>query len=336
MIEKFGADGVRMGMMLSAPAGNDILFDEALCEQGRNFNNKIWNAFRLVKGWEVADGEQPAAARLATNWFCAKLRIAAEELADDFSKYRLSEALMTVYKLFWDDFCSWYLEMVKPAYVDGKPQPIDRETYEATLQFFEVLLKMLHPFMPFITEELWQALYDRKPGESIMRAELHVAAAIEYDRQFCAAVDEFKEIVTGVRAIRSQKNIAPKEKLTLEVVDAADQRPLPQGGVEALMKMANLSAVNVVTEKSKGSVSFLVGTSEYAVPLGNLIDVEAERKKLQAELERIEGFLVSIEKKLQNERFVQNAPAAVVEMERKKQADAQQKIASIREALASL
>ena len=336
LIERFGADGVRMGMMLSAPAGNDILFDESLCEQGRNFNNKIWNAFRLVKGWQVADGEQPEAAKLAAGWFAAQLRIAAEELADDFSKYRLSEALMTVYKLFWDEFSSWYLEMIKPAYVDGKQQPIDRATYDITLQFFEILLKMMHPFMPFITEELWQALYERQPGESIMRAELHMETSTDYDRQLCAAVDELKEIVTNVRAVRSQKNIAPKEKLTLEVVDAADLRQRPQGGVEALKKMANLEAVNVVSEKSKGSASFLVGTAEYAVPLGNLIDLDAERKKLEAELQRIEGFLVSVQKKLANERFVQNAPAAVVDMERKKKADAEQKIASIEETLANM
>ncbi len=336
LIERFGADGVRMGMMLSAPAGNDILFDESLCEQGRNFNNKIWNAFRLVKGWEVADGEQPEGARLATSWFAAKLRLAAEELEEDFAKYRLSEALMTVYKLFWDEFSSWYLEMVKPAYIDGKAQPIDRATYDATLQFFEVLLKMLHPFMPFITEELWQALYDRQAGESIMRSELHIVASTDYDRQLVAAVDELKEIVTNVRAVRSQKNIAPKEKLVLKVVDAADPRPLPQGGVDALMKMANLSAVNVVAEKSKGSASFLIGTNEYAVPLGSLIDVEAERAKAEAELKHLEGFLASVEKKLSNERFVNNAPAAVVELERKKQADAKQKIAALQETLASL
>ncbi len=336
LIERFGADGVRMGMMLSAPAGNDILFDESLCEQGRNFNNKIWNAFRLVKGWEVADSEQPEAAKLATNWFAAKLRLTAEELADDFTKYRLSEALMTVYKLFWDEFSSWYLEMVKPAYVDGKPQPVDRATYDATLQFFEVLQKMLHPFMPFITEELWQALYERQPGESIMRSELHIAAATEYDRQLCAAVDDLKEIVTSVRAIRSQKNIAPKEKLILEVVDAADLRPLPQSGVEALIKMANLSAVNVVTEKSKDSASFLIGTNEYAVPLGNLIDAEAEVKKAEAEIQRLQGFMAGIQKKLQNERFVQNAPAQVVELERKKLSDAESKIAALRETVAAL
>ena len=354
LIERFGADGVRMGMMLSAPAGNDILFDESLCEQGRNFNNKIWNAFRLVKGWEVAaplsspEGDTDAksaantieapsgavggAGALATQWFEAKLRLAAEELADDFSKYRLSEALMTVYKLFWDEFSSWYLEMVKPAYVDGKPQPVDRTTYEATLQFFEVLLKMLHPFMPFITEELWQALYTRKAGESIMRAELHLPAATEADRKLCADFEAVKEVVTAIRAVRSQKNIAPREALALEVLNAN-----PFAAFDApMMKMANLSAVNVVSEKSSGSASFLVGTTEFAVPLGNLIDLDAERKKLEGELQRLEGFLVSVEKKLSNERFVQNAPAAVVEMERKKQADAQQKITSIRETLANL
>ena len=346
LIERFGADGVRMGMMLSAPAGNDILFDESLCEQGRNFNNKIWNAFRLVKGWDVADVEQPEAARTAVDWFAAKLRIAAEELADDFSKYRLSEALMTVYKLFWDDFCSWYLEMIKPAYVDGKPQPIDRATYDATLQSFEILLKMLHPFMPFITEELWQALYDRQPGESIMRAELHLPSATDADRKLCADFEVVKEVITAVRSVRSQKNIAPKEKLTLEIISnaqpAADNQALPLMGERAeglslaIAKMANLSSINTVTEKSSGSASFLVGTTEFAVPLGNLIDLDAERQKLEAELQRIEGFLVSVEKKLANERFVQNAPAAVVEMERKKKADAEQKIASIRESLANL
>jgi valyl-tRNA synthetase len=364
LIERFGADGVRMGMMLSAPAGNDILFDEVLCEQGRNFNNKIWNAFRLVKGWErptpdpsrnggeagaqlsndsealPLTGERGEGLSLATSWFAAKLRLAAEELADDFSKYRLSEALMTVYKLFWDEFSSWYLEMVKPAYIDGKPQPVDSATYEATLQFFEVLLKMLHPFMPFITEELWQALYDRQPGESIMRAELHLPATTDADRQLCDDVEILKQIVAGVRNIRASKNIAPKEKLTLEVLANAqlssDSEAPSAGGESALIKMANLSAINVVTEKSNGSASFLVGTTEYAVPLGDLIDLEAERKKLESELQHLEGFLANVEKKLQNERFVQNAPAAVVEMERKKQADAQQKIAAIRDTLASL
>ena len=359
LIERFGADGVRMGMMLSAPAGNDILFDEALCEQGRNFNNKIWNAFRLVKGWErptpdpsrnggeagaqlsndsealPLTGERGEGLSLATQWFAAKLRLAAEELADDFSKYRLSEALMTVYKLFWDEFSSWYLEMVKPAYIDGKPQPVDRATYDATLQFFEVLLKMLHPFMPFITEELWQALYDRQPGESIMRAELHLPAATDADRQLCADFEAVKEVVTSIRAVRSQKNIAPREPLTLEIVGKKEELAI-FNFESSIKKMANLSAINAVTEKSNGSASFLVGTTEYAVPLGDLIDLDAERKKLEGELQHLEGFLANVEKKLQNERFVQNAPAAVVEMERKKQADAQQKIAALRDTLANL
>ncbi len=335
LIERFGADGVRMGMMLSAPAGNDILFDEVLCEQGRNFNNKIWNAFRLVQGWEVADTAQPEAAASAVEWFSAKLRLAAEELADDFSKYRLSEALMTVYKLFWDDFCSWYLEIIKPAYVDGKPQPIDRGTYVATLDFFETLLKMLHPFMPFITEELWQALYDRKPGESIMRAELHLPAATDADRKLVADFETAMEIVAAVRTVRAQKNIAPREPLILEVVGLKEELSIFNFQF-SIAKMANLSTITPVADKSKGSVSFLVGTTEFAVPLGSLIDVEAERKKLQSELERLEGFLVSVQKKLANERFVQNAPAAVVDMERKKQADAEQKIASLREAIANL
>ena len=333
LIERFGADGVRMGMMLSAPAGNDILFDEVLCEQGRNFNNKIWNAFRLVKGWKVRDdAPQEGANCLAVKWFDAKLKAANEELKEMFSKYRLSEALMVVYKLFWDEFSSWYLEMVKPAYVEGKPQPMDRTTYEATLRFFEVLLKMLHPFMPFITEELWQALYDRQPGESIMRECLQLDAPNADEVTVLNNVETIKLVVSGVRTVRSQKNIAPKEKLTLQVVGAN----ICGTYGDAVVKMANLEAITEVSEKDGMASSFMVGTREYAVPLGNLIDLDAERKKLETELEHLEGFLASIEKKLSNERFVQNAPAAVVEMERKKQADAQQKIASLRDTLASL
>ena len=242
---------------------------------------------------------------------------------------------MRVYKLFWDEFSGWYLEMVKPAYVDGKPQPVDAETYAATLNFFEVLLKMLHPFMPFITEELWQALYDRAEGESIMQSELHLPAASDADRQLCADFETVKEIVTAVRAVRSQKNIAPKEKLVLEEIGKDNQLSIANYQL-SIIKMANLSAINVVAEKSPNSASFLIGTTEYAVPLGSLIDVEAERKKLLTELEHLQGFLASIEKKLSNERFVQNAPAAVVDMERKKLADTQQKIASINETLASI
>ena len=332
LIEKFGADGVRMGMMLSAPAGNDILFDETLCEQGRNFNNKIWNAFRLVKGWKVADIEQSEAGKIATSWFEAKLRQTSAEVDDLFQKFRISEALMAVYKLFWDEFSSWYLEMVKPAYINGEAQPIDRATYDKTLEFFEILLKMLHPFMPFITEELWQHLYDRKEGESIMRDSLKLAAPSEADEQLAAQIECVKQIVSGVRMVRSSKNIAPKEQLELQVVG--------QNAYEAfnavITKMANLSAINVVAEKDATAAAFMVGTDEFAVPLGNMIDVEAEIAKMEAQLKHLEGFLAGIQKKLSNERFVQNAPEAVVALERKKQSDSEEKIAALKESIAAL
>ena len=332
LIEKFGADGVRMGMMLSAPAGNDILFDEALCEQGRNFNNKIWNAFRLVKGWKVADIEQSEAGKIATAWFEAKLRQTNAEVDDLFKKYRISEALMAVYKLFWDEFSSWYLEMVKPAYINGEAQPIDKQTYDKTLEFFEILLKMLHPFMPFITEELWQHIYDRKEGESIMRDKLVLPAATEADNQLAAQIENVKQIVSGVRMVRSSKNIAPKEQLELQAVGKNDYEAYSA----AITKMANLSTINVVAEKDATASAFMVGTDEFAVPLGNLIDVEAEIQKMEAQLQHLEGFLAGIMKKLSNERFVQNAPEAVVAMERKKQSDSEEKIASLKESIAAL
>ena len=332
LIEKFGADGVRMGMMLSAPAGNDILFDEALCEQGRNFNNKIWNAFRLVKGWQVADIEQPQACKLAVAWFDAKLKEVAAELDDLFSKYRISEALMAVYKLFWDEFSSWYLEMVKPSYVNGEAQPIDSVTYNATLRFFDVLLKMLHPFMPFITEALWQALAERKPGESIMRESLKLDAPSTEELQVLKKVEDIKLVISGVRTVRSQRNIAPKEKLTLQVVGAG----ISGDYGAAVKKMANLDAINEVCEKDSASSAFMVGTQEYAVPLGDLIDITAEIEKQEAQLKHLEGFLTGIQKKLSNERFVQNAPEAVVAMERKKLSDTEEKIAALRENIAAL
>ena len=325
LIEKYGADGVRMGMMLSAPAGNDILYDDSLCEQGRNFNNKIWNAFRLVKGWEVADCEQPEYAKIAVKWFDAVLNKTLAEVDDLFGKFRLSEALMAVYKLFWDEFSSWYLEMVKPAY----GQPIDRATYEATLGFFDTLLRLLHPFMPFITEELWQHIAERKDGESIMTAQLPKAG--EIDEATIAAVNTAKEIIAGVRTVRLQKNIPNKEALELQQVATAEVPVLP-----IVMKLANLSAVNNVTEKDATAASFLVGTTEYAVPLGNNINVEEELKKLEADLKYNEGFLQSVLKKLSNEKFVNNAPAKVIEMERKKQADAEAKIATLKESIAAL
>ena len=328
LIEKYGADGVRMGMMLSAPAGNDILFDESLCEQGRNFNNKIWNAFRLVKGWQVADGEQPEACAIAAKWFEAKLKQTNAEVDDLFSKYRLSEALMAVYKLFWDEFSSWYLEMVKPAY----GSPIDTKTYEQTLAFFETLLKMLHPFMPFITEELWQHIYDRKDGESIMRAQLDLAAPSADDDALAAAIENVKLIVSGVRTVRNQKNIPNKDALTLQVVGKNDF----EAYISVITKMANLSAINVVAEKDPTASAFMVGTDEFAVPLGDLIDVAAEIEKQEAQLKHLEGFLAGVKKKLANEKFVAHAPEAVVAMERKKQSDSEEKIAALKESLAAL
>ena len=328
LIDKYGADGVRMGMMLSAPAGNDILFDESLCEQGRNFNNKIWNAFRLVKGWQVSDIEQPAANSIAVKWFEAKLRQVNSEVDDLFSKYRISEALMSVYKLFWDEFSSWYLEMVKPTY----GQPIDKTTYDATLGFFENLLKMLHPFMPFITEELWQHIIDRKDGESIMRDKLTIPVATPEDVNLSKDVESLKQIVAGVRTVRNQKNIPVKEKLRLQIVG--------ENKYEAyncvITKMANLEAIDPVAEKDDTAAAFMVGTIEFAVPLGDMIDIDAEIEKQEAQLKHLEGFLLGVKKKLSNERFVANAPEAVVALERKKQNDSEEKIAALKESLATL
>ncbi len=333
LIDKYGADGVRMGMMLSAPAGNDILFDDSLCEQGRNFNNKIWNAFRLVKSWEVSDTlQQSLNTKIAVKWFDAKLNIINATINDLFSKYRLSEALMEVYKLFWDEFSSWYLEMVKPAYVDGKAQPIDRATYDATLRFFDALLKMLHPFMPFITEELWQALYDRKDGDSIMRECLKLNAPTKEEQKLSDDIEVVKQIVSGVRMVRNQKNIPPKEPMTLHAIGKNNFEAYN----DVISKMANLKAIEVVAEKSADESSFMVGTEEFAVPVGDMIDVAAELEKQEAQLKHLEGFLMGIKKKLSNEKFVANAPEAVVALERKKQSDSEEKIATLRESIAEL
>ncbi len=328
LIDKYGADGVRMGMMLSAPAGNDILFDETLCEQGRNFNNKIWNAFRLVKGWEVCEGEQPEANAIAVNWFAAKLRQTNAEVDDLFNKYRISEALMAVYRLFWDEFSSWYLEMIKPAY----GQPIDSATLDATLKFFETLLKMLHPFMPFITEELWQHIYERKDGESIMRDKLEVSPMTEADAKLLADIESVKLIVSGIRTVRNQKNIPTKDELNLQAVGSNKYASYNC----IIAKMANVGAIDVVNEKDATAATFMVGTDEFAVPLGNMIDVEAEIAKQEAQLKHLEGFLAGIKKKLSNEKFVANAPEAVVAMERKKQKDSEEKIAALKDSLAAL
>ena len=328
LIDKFGADGVRMGMMLSAPAGNDILFDESLCEQGRNFNNKIWNAFRLVKGWETADIEQPKSAEIAVKWFDAKLKEVNEEMQKQFKDYRISEALMTVYKLFWDEFSSWYLEMVKPAY----GQPIDQKSYDATLRFFDALLKMLHPFMPFITEELWQHIYDRKDGESIMREKLELPAPTAEERKLAADIEAVKQIIAGVRTVRNQKNIAQKEQLSLQVVGKNDFEAFN----EVTLKMANLDKIEVIAEKSADASSFMVGTDEFAVPLGDLIDVAAEIEKAKAQLKHLEGFLMGVRKKLSNENFVAHAPEKVVALERKKESDSVEKIAALKATIEEL
>ena len=313
LIKTYGADGVRMGLMLAAPAGNDILYDDALCEQGRNFNNKIWNAFRLVKGWNVDETlPQPQTAAIAVEWFDAQLNRTLEEVKDLFGKYRLSEALMAIYKLFWDEFSSWYLEMVKPAY----QQPIDRKTYDATLRYFDALLRMLHPFMPFITEELWQHLYDRKEGESIMTARMPEPQPV--NMEIINRFETTKLVVAGIRTIRLQKGIANKEQLTLQIIGAHDH-----SNDCILTKMTNLATIETIEEKDPAAASFRVHATEYAIPMSNAIDVEAELKKLEAELKYAQGFLKTVMGKLGNERFVQNAPEAVVAMERKKKADAE-------------
>ena len=328
LIEKYGADGVRMGMMLSAPAGNDILFDEALCEQGRNFNNKIWNAFRLVKGWQTADIEQPTTCKIAVDWFEAELSRANAEIDDMFSKYRISEALMAVYKLFWDEFSSWYLEMVKPNY----GQPIDAATYKATLGFFDSLLKMLHPFMPFITEELWQHIIERGDGDSIMREKLEIAQPTEQDKNLVADFEQVKQVISSVRAVRNQKNIPQKDVMELQAIGENAFSAYD----DIVKKMANTGDIKIVSEKAADASSFMVGTHEYAIPLGDMIDVTAEIEKQEAQLKHLEGFLAGVMKKLSNERFVANAPEAVVALERKKQSDSEEKIAALKESIAEL
>ena len=328
LIEKYGADGVRMGMLLAAPAGNDILFKEDLCQQGAAFCNKIWNAFRLVKGWEKADISQPEANQKAIAWMQATIRTAAAEINDLYSKYRLNEALMAAFKLFTDEFSGWYLEMIKPAY----QAPIDAATLQATLDIFEQLMKIIHPFMPFITEELYQHIAERKEGESIMVSTLELAVPSESDAQLIAQFEHAKQVISGVRAIRQSKNISPREPLKLEAPAGVDNTTW----ADTIMKLAGLSEIAAVEKKSEGTQSFLIGTEEYAVPLGNLIDAAAEIEKAETEIKRLQGFMMGIQKKLQNERFVQNAPAQVVELERKKLSDAESKIAALQETINSL
>ena len=325
LIATYGADGVRMGLMLAAPAGNDVFYDDKLVEQGRNFCNKIWNAFRLVKGWSVADKPQPDSARIAVEWFKSQLDATLAEVSDLFGKFRLSEALMAIYRLFWDEFSSWYLEMVKPAY----GEPVDKATYEATLNYFDTLLRLLHPFMPFITEELWQHLQERKPGDSIMYAQLPVAG--EVNAATLEAMAHAKEVIVGVRGVRAAKNISPRETLVLNVIGAWDD------ALDAVVKkLGNLSEINPGAEKDAAAATFMVGTTEFNVPLTNNIDVDAELARLNKELDYYRGFLASVMKKLGNERFVNNAPEAVVAAERNKQKDAESKIATIEASIKAL
>lgn len=325
LIDRYGADGVRMGMMISAAAGNDILFDEALCEQGRNFCNKVWNVFRLIKGWEASDIEQPLHAEIAIKWFEQQLSATALEIDDLMSKYRISEALTAIYKLIRDDFSGWYLELIKPTY----GQPIDTKTLRKTEQFLETLLAQLHPFMPFITEELWQALKERQEGESLMVTLIPEAGSV--DNAFLARFAQTQEIISAIRNIRTSKNLSPREELVLEVA------PSYANDMDAvLMKLANLTEIRRSEEKSEGSISFVIGTDEFAVPMANLINAEEEIKKLEEDLEYQKKFLLGVEKKLSNENFVARAPEQVIALERKKKADAESRIQTIEQSLKQL
>ena len=326
LIRDFGADGVRMGMMLAAPAGNDILFDIALCEQGRNFNNKIWNAFRLIKGWEVDKTlVQPESSRIAVEWFGNQIQQAVNEMDDLFGKFRISEALMTVYKLFWDEFSSWFLELIKPAYQHA----IDAKTMEETLAYFEELLLLLHPFMPFITEELWQNISERKDGESIMI--LQQPKVSKFDKNVLNRFEASKTLISSVRTIRLEKNIAMKNVLEMQVLGKHDSV-----NDSVLLKLGNLASIEKTGQKAVGAASFMIDTTEYAIPLGNLINEEEEIAKMETEIKYLEGFLVSVMSKLNNERFVSNANPQVVDAERKKKADAESKISSLRESISAL
>lgn len=325
LIEKFGADGVRMGIMLAAPAGHDIMYDDSLCEQGRNFCNKIWNSFRLIKGWEVADDAQPESSRLAVEWFDARLNATMAEMADLMGKFRISEALMALYRLFWDEFSSWYLEVVKPAY----GQPVDKTTYNETIRFFDMLLRLLHPFMPFITEELWQHLAERKKGESVMYAQLPEPR--DADARLISDFEHLKEVVAGIRTVRKQKQIPQRDALELDVQSRHDSRLDP-----VIVKMGNISSIVVVEDKNPAAAAFIVGKAEYSIPLADKVNVEEEVAKLNKDLEYYTRFLAGVEKKLSNEKFVTNAPEAVVAVERKKKADAEEKLATIRASLAAL
>ncbi|MGZ3861665.1 MAG: valine--tRNA ligase [Bacteroidia bacterium] len=331
LIEKYGADGVRVGMLLCSPAGNDLMFDESYCEQGRNFANKVWNAFRLLQGFEVSDKiAQPQTNKTAIEWFGNKLSEQLAVINDHYSKYRMSDALMTTYKLVWDDFCAWYLEMIKPEFIDGKAQPIDKATYEASISYFESLLKVMHPWMPFITEELYHLVKERNEKDCVIVAEW--PKQITVNSKQLAEFEACKEIVTTIRNLRQQKQISPKEKL--ELIEKSDAQH--SFFDSAVIKLANLSALTYSKNKVEGAHSFLVKSTEFFVPLGNNIDAGAEKERLSKELEYNKGFLKSVQIKLANERFVQNAKPELIELERKKQADAEAKIKALEEQLKAL
>ncbi|MBX2984075.1 MAG: valine--tRNA ligase [Flavobacteriales bacterium] len=332
LIQKFGADGVRVGMLLTSPAGNDLPFDESLCEQGRNFSNKIWNAFRLVQGFTVSDIPQPASSEAACAWMRSRISRATAEIDGLYAQFRISEALMATYKLVWDDLCSWYLESIKPAFVDGVAAPIDRTTYNASIALFEDVMKLLHPFMPFLTEELWSHLNERKgPKDALIIAQWPKSGT--GDPKLEAEMQHAFDLVTAVRNTRNERSMSPKEALALQVKGAT---PLGEATQALVRKLANVSAIEPVAAAGAGSISFLVGTTEYAADLGENVDSEAERKKAEEELKYAKGFLASVEKKLSNERFVSGAPPQVLEIERKKKADAEAKIKAIEERLAVL
>jgi len=328
LIERHGADGVRVGMLLSSPAGNDLLFDEKLCEQGRNFSNKIWNAFRLVSGWEVNASLSGKDNETAIKWFDARFNVVLEEIEDHFSKYRLSDALMAIYKLVWDDFCSWYLEMIKPAF----EQPIDKETYEATINFFEKILKVIHPFMPFISEELWHEIKQRKEKEAIIIAEWPKLTAS--DKGIIAHMDTIIEVITNIRNTRNSKQIAKNKALELEI--KTEEKALFERFSPIIKKLAGISSISFTQNKPEGSVSFVVKASEFFIPLKGELDTEKEKDIILKEIEYAKGFLVSVEKKLGNERFVAGAPPEVLENEKKKKADAEAKIKALEQSLAEL
>jgi valyl-tRNA synthetase len=336
LIEKFGADGVRVGMLLTSPAGNDLPYDDSLCEQGRNFSNKIWNAFRLVKGWQVVDRPQPDSSAAAVAWIQSRVLRATTEIDALYAQFRISEALMATYKLIWDDLCSWYLESIKTGFVknaagEGVAEPIDRLTYEATVTVFEDVMKLLHPFMPFLSEEVWHLLRERKEGDDLIIAAWPKGG--EGDAKLEAEVQHAFDLVTAVRNVRNERGMSPKEALDVQVKGAV---PMREAVASLVNKLANVGAITGMEKAGDGTLTFLVGTTEYAVDLGGNIDPEAEVKKAEAELEHLRGFLNSVDKKLGNERFVAGAPAQVLENERKKKADAEAKIRSLEERLAVL